>query len=142
MSSSWEVTVTLCAVAVSGLADGDGAGVDVDVFAEAVGVETASCAIAMLVIMNSAPAKVGNFFIKYFCFQSLLIGCGLRVRRSRVTADASAQMRAAIRANCLTSYSAPKRGQTCARRTRAGRARRLLREETETGPTANLASEL
>jgi hypothetical protein len=79
MSSSWEVTVTLCAVAVSGLVAGDGAGVDFAVVVEAAGVETASCAIAMFVIMNTAPARIGNFFIKYFRFQSLLIGCGVRV---------------------------------------------------------------
>ena len=65
MSSSWEVTLTLCAVAVSGLAEGDGAGVDVDlaVVVEAAGVETASWAVAMFVIMNTAPAKIGNVFI-------------------------------------------------------------------------------
>src|ERR1700692_1143166 len=100
MSSSFDVTWTLCAVAVSGLAEGDGAGVDVDfaVVVEAAGVETASCAIAMFVIMNTAPAKIGNFFIKCFCFQSLLIGCGVRFKRSRVKGDASAQMRTAIQA--------------------------------------------
>lgn len=81
MSSSLDVTWTLCAVAVSGLAEGegDGAGVDVDpvVEVEAAVVETASWAIAMFVIMNSAPAKIGNFFIKCFRFQSLFVGCGV-----------------------------------------------------------------
>ena len=110
MSSSWEVTVTLWAVAVSGLAVGEAAGVDVDlaVVVEAAGVETASCAIAMFVIMNTAPAKIGNFFIKYFRFQSLLIGCGVRLSESRVKADASAQMRAAIQAKWPNDYSACK----------------------------------
>jgi hypothetical protein len=96
MSSSWEVTWTLCAVAVSGLAEGEGAGVDVDlaVVVEAGGVETASCAVMILVIKRIAPSVIRNFFIKYSRFQSLLIGCGVRVsakpdKSGRVCANAN-----------------------------------------------------
>src|SRR5438105_15538499 len=72
MSSSWEVTLTLCAVAVSGLAEGDAAGVDVDVVVvvEAAGVETASCAVMILVIKRIAPNAIGKFFMKVICRSS------------------------------------------------------------------------
>ena len=57
MSSSCDVTVTLSAVAVPGLAEGDGAEVAV-VVVEAAGVETASCAVTILVIKRIAPNAI------------------------------------------------------------------------------------
>jgi cobalamin biosynthesis protein CobD/CbiB len=57
MSSSLDVTVTLSAVAVPGLAEGEGAEAVVAVV-EAGGVEAASCAVAMFVSRNSAPNQI------------------------------------------------------------------------------------
>jgi hypothetical protein len=80
MSSSFDVTWTLAAVAVPGVGEGEAAGVGV-VFetevvvelaavVEAAGVETASCAVATFVIRNSAPNIIGIFFIKVVCRSS------------------------------------------------------------------------
>lgn len=78
MSSSLDVTVTLSAVAVPELAEGEGGGEgveadDVDlvvVEVEAAGVETASCAMTILVINRIAPNEVANFFMKVVCRSS------------------------------------------------------------------------
>ena len=71
MSSSCEVTVTLSAVAVPGLAEGDEVEVEAEgavvVVVEAAGVETASCAVMILVIKRIAPNAIGKFFIKIGC---------------------------------------------------------------------------
>jgi hypothetical protein len=58
--------VTWLACAVVGLAEGEAAGIDdeVAVVVEAVGVETASCAVMILVIKRIAPNAIGNFFMK------------------------------------------------------------------------------
>ena len=72
MSSSLDVTLTLSAVAVPGVAEGESAGVVVAaaVVVEAAGVETASCAVAVFAIRNTAPNIIGSFFIKIFCRSS------------------------------------------------------------------------
>src|SRR5260370_41941186 len=74
MSSSCDVTVTLSAVAVPGLAEGDGPGVETEVavaaVVEAAGVETASCAVTILVIKRIAPNAIGNFLIEVACRSS------------------------------------------------------------------------
>ncbi|PYL97129.1 MAG: hypothetical protein DMF18_03450, partial [Verrucomicrobia bacterium] len=59
ISSSCEVTVTLSAVAVPGLAEGDEE-VEAEgaVVVEAAGVETASCAMMILVIKRIAPNAI------------------------------------------------------------------------------------
>src|SRR5437762_13644632 len=89
MSSSWLVTVTCSAWAVFGPAEGEGAGVEAEVVfvVEAAGVETASCAVMILVIKRIAPNAIGNVFMKVVCrssFQSCDWLWHSRFRRSRV----------------------------------------------------------
>ena len=89
MSSSWLVTVTCSAWAVFGPAEGEGAGVEAEVVfvVEAAGVETASCAVMILVIKRIAPNAIGNVFMKVVCRSSFQSFCDLLVtfaiRRSR-----------------------------------------------------------
>jgi hypothetical protein len=90
MSSSFDVTWTLSAVAVPGVGEGEAAGVvveveldaevEVAVVVEAAGVETASCAVMILVIKRIALNVIGNFFIKLFVdlIFKVVIGCGVR----------------------------------------------------------------
>ena len=84
MSSSFDVTWTLSAVAVPGVGEVEAAGVGVVFEAEVVvelaavveaaGVETASCAVAILVSTNNATAVIRNFFIKLFVDLVLKVG--------------------------------------------------------------------
>ena len=104
MSSSCDVTVTLCAVAVSEPAEGEGVGVGVEVVlvVEAAVVETASCAMTILVNKRIAPNAIGNLFMKVVCRSSFQSFCDLFVWHSRlgeagVKNGASPQMRSAIR---------------------------------------------
>jgi hypothetical protein len=65
------VTVTCSAWAAFGLAEGEGPGADAEVLVlavveEAAGVETASCAVMILVIRRIALNAIVNFFIKLF----------------------------------------------------------------------------
>lgn len=66
------MTVTCSAWAAFGLADGEAAGVEAAVAVElavvfeAAGEETASCTVAMFAVRNSAPNKIGNFFMELF----------------------------------------------------------------------------
>ena len=83
------MTVTLSAVAVAGVGETEGAGVgseaELEDLIEAVGLETSSCAVAILVIRNNATKTVGNLFVKVFVFK-VVSSCGLAIRRSRLKA--------------------------------------------------------
>jgi hypothetical protein len=83
-------------VAVPGLAEGDGPGVETEVavaaVVEAAAVETASCAVTILVIKRIAPNAIGNFLIEVavdLVFK-VVIGCGVRDLGEAVESGASA----------------------------------------------------
>src|ERR1700731_1287278 len=74
MSGSWVVRVTLSAgaVVVSGTGAGaglPGCGAGEAFVVEAAGVETASCAVTIL-MRRIAPNAIGNFFMKVVCRSS------------------------------------------------------------------------
>jgi hypothetical protein len=64
------------------------------VVVEAAGVETASCAVMILVIKRIAPNAIGNFFMKLFVdlVFKVVIGCGVRDSGEAGKSGGSAQI--------------------------------------------------
>jgi hypothetical protein len=74
---------------------------------EAAGVETASCAVALLAMMNSAPNIIGKFFMKFYVDLIFKVVVGMVCSRfSEAVKRRLHRLRTAIQAKWPNDYSA------------------------------------